>query len=443
MPLASDALAIATAGVAAVDPRTAVRSAFARRAGTSWLGTRLGSVHVVALGKAAGAMATTAAESLGGLFAGGIAVVRDPDPSLPESIHAFQGDHPVPTGASFRAGAALLGYVRELAPEDRVLFLISGGGSSLAEAPSTGVGLSAIRRTTEVLLASGAPIQAMNAIRRHLSALKGGHLAVASRARRSLTLAISDVVGDGPSEVASGPTAPDPSTFADALAAIERFRLADRIPAEVLEHLEQGREGRVPETVKPGDPRIARSRYRFIATNRIALAGAATEARRRGYRVLTVSGHMVGETAPVATRFAQRVVRAGDRGPATAILGGGETTVTLPSHPGKGGRNQEFALAASIVLAGHPGTLLLSMGTDGIDGPTDAAGGWADDGTLARSAGVGVDVRTALADHDAYPALARLGALLRTGPTGTNVMDLHVGLAKRPAPRRPRAALGS
>ena len=432
---ASEALAIARAGIRAVDPARAVSTAF-RPSGVAARWARRHAVAVVALGKASEGMVGSAARALGARFAGGIAVVPQAPTREVRGVEFLVGSHPVPTGASFRAGAALLQFVGRREPGERVLFLISGGGSSLAEAPAEGLGLSAIRRATEGLLASGAPIGAMNVIRRHVSALKGGRLAVACRSSGSLTLAISDVVGDRPEEVASGPTVGDPTTFQDALTAVERYRLEDRLPRDVLSHLESGARGAAPETVKPGDVRLRGAKFRFVATNRVALAGAAAEARRRGYAVRTLGGHLTGETVPVAREFAGRLLRLRGGRP-RALLGGGETTVTLAARHGKGGRNQEFALAAALPLDGRPQRLVLSVGTDGIDGPTDAAGGWADDRTAARARSLGIDLPERLARHDAYSTLTQLGALLVTGRTGTNVMDLHVGLF-RPA-RAPAA----
>jgi glycerate 2-kinase len=435
MPRASDALAIARAGIRAVDPAQAVRSGLAPGTTDRWLGREVRTVHAVALGKAAVPMVAAARRTLGDRWAGGIAVVRETGPGLPSDVTVVVGSHPLPSGASFRAGASLLEYVARLAPTDRVLFLISGGGSSLAESPAEGLGPSAVRRTTERLLASGAPIRAMNVIRRHLSALKGGRLAAATTAGRWATLAISDVVGDAPEEIASGPTVGDPTTFADALAAVDQYRLADRLPPEVVAHLQEGVSGRRSETIKPQDPQLSAGRFRLVATNRIALRGAAAEAVRRGYRPTIVSSHLTGDTGAVARAFASSLLRTRTKVPAS-LLAGGETTVTLPDRPGRGGRNQEFALAAAPVLDGRPGHLVLSVGTDGIDGPTDAAGGWADDRTMGRARALGIDVTARLLRHDAYPTLERLGTLVRTGPTGTNVMDLHVGIAVPPARTR-------
>jgi glycerate 2-kinase len=443
MTLVSDALAIARAGIRAADPGRAVRREVRRGPGGLALGASSlrpgsgGRVHLVALGKAAGAMVDAAAGVLGPA-ALGIAITPRGYPAPRSTIPVVYGDHPVPRRASFRAGAALLRYVAALPPEDAVLFLISGGGSAVAEVPAPSLTPDDLTRTTELLLASGAPIGSMNAIRRHLSLLKGGRLAQATAARGIATVVVSDVVGDPPADIASGPTVGDPSTYADALRAVRAYHLSRRLPARVIRLLVAGARGDRPETPKPGDPRFRRTPFRLAATNRTALGAAAREARRRGFRTNLLSSRVTGETAPVARVFARRLRRAAAERPnrPVALLSGGETTVTLGRHPGRGGRNQEFALAAASELAGE-NALVLSVGTDGIDGPTDAAGGWTDGQSTALARRRGVDLEAALRRHAAYDALARLGGLVRTGPTGTNVMDLHLGLS------RPRISPGT
>ena len=454
MTLAADALAIFRAGVRGVDPGRAVRSVVRRRgravvvAGERWELPSGGRYHVIGLGKAAGAMADAAAALLGRDAIGVVAVPRG-YPAPRGDTPVVWGNHPEPGAGSLAAGRRLLAAARATEPRDRLLFLISGGGSAVAERPLPPLDLDDFVRTTDVLLDSGAPIQAMNALRRHLSELKGGRLAVASRASRFATVAISDVVGDPPGDVASGPTVPDPTTWAEALRAGRRYRFLPRLPAPVRRMLTDGAAGRLPETPKPGDPRFRAGRFHFGATNRTALFAAARAARRRGYATTIDRAPVTGETQPAALRFARRLCALpADR--RRAVLSGGETTVTLGPHPGRGGRNQEFALASIAVLDGRGPRLVLSAGTDGIDGPTDAAGGYVDDRTAARARARGVDVAAALARHAAYDSLARLGGLLTTGPTGTNVMDLHVGLVG-PAPvsrgtggsSRPRAAPSS
>ncbi len=434
MTLDSDARAIARAGIRAVDPWTAVRRALRPTPQGIEVGrARLrpgpgGTVHLVAIGKAAAEMADAAAALVGPAVQGFVATPK----GYPTPRRAFRlaiGEHPVPRKGSFRAGGALLDYVRETKREDLAIFLVSGGGSAVVEQPLDPITEGDLTRTTEILLASGAPIGSVNAVRRHLSAIKGGRLALTARARRFATIAISDVVGDPPADIASGPTVADPTRFRDARFAARRYRIDRKLPERVRRFLREGERGQRPETPKPGTARFARAPCVLAATNALALRGSAVEARRRGYLVRTLSDRLTGETAAVARRFCRRLLAGrGDGAVRRAFLAGGETTVTLGLRHGKGGRNQEFALAAAVEIAGHAGTLVLSLGTDGIDGPTDAAGGWADDRTMVFAASRGVDLGAALRRHDAYDALTTLGRLVKTGPTGTNVMDLHVGL---------------
>ena len=446
MTLASDALAIARAGIRAVDPRRAVGRSLVRTSRGFLVGDRPlrperdGTLHLVAIGKAAAAMIDAAAGTAHGKV-GGIAVTPRGYPAPTTAVEVVFGDHPVPRAGSFRAGAALLDYVRSVRAADAVLFLISGGGSAVAEVPAPGLTPVEIRRATEVLLGSGAAIGEMNTIRRHVSAVKGGRLAEATAARAFATLALSDVVGDPPEDIASGPTVADPTTYRQALEVLRRHGIGGRMPPGLLRHLRDGARGRFPETPKPSDRRMRGAPFVLAASNRIALAAAESEARDRGYSARIQSSRVVGETRPVARKFARSLLRlarrSGDR--PTCLLSGGETTVTLSRHSGRGGRNQEFALAAAEILDGTS-ALVMSIGTDGIDGPTDAAGGWADGGTRERAHARRLDLASALRDHSSYGTLARLGELVRTGPTGTNVMDLHVGLWRPDPVDRDRSA---
>jgi glycerate 2-kinase len=443
MTLVSDAKKIFRAGVAAVEPGHAVRRNLSQQGSGLRVGThpfRLdpdGTVRLVAIGKAAGAMIDAASEVLG-TSCPALAVTPRGFPGARGGDSTLFGEHPVPGTASFRAGRALLRFVSAAESADVVLFLISGGGSAVAEVPAEGLTLTDVSRTTELLLGSGAPIGSMNVIRRHLSQIKGGQLAMAAGSARFATLALSDVVGDTPEDIASGPTVPDPSTFREAVSVVRRNGLGSRLPPRVTRHLSEGARGNRPETPKAEDPRFRNAPFVLVGSNRIALEAAGRAARACGYRPELLPTAIVGATRPAAIRFArQLLVR---RGPAPrAVLGGGETTVVLGPRPGRGGRNQEFALSAARTLAGT-NALVLSAGTDGIDGPTDAAGGWVDGNTWRRSMAQGVDLTGALARHGSYDALRRLGSLVRTGPTGTNVMDLHVGLR---GPRVSRNTAGS
>ncbi len=439
MTLDSDALAIARAGIAAVRPDAAVRRSLKVRSGSLIVDgaplrlSRTTRVHLIAFGKAAAAMEDAAEELIGHRFAGGLAVLRDGDPPPRSAIDVRYGEHPVPGHGSLRAARDVLHYVANCPPSDLVLYLISGGGSAILEAPADGVSLRDLQRTTRTLLACGAPIQAMNVLRRHMSAIKGGRLGAATRAGQFATLAISDVVGDPPHDIASGPTVPDPTTFSDAQRVIARYALAGRLPAAVLTHLEAGAQGNVAETPKPGDGRLTRAPFAFAASNRLALSASAGRARALGYATHILSREVVGETRDIGRLHGAILAAWSAGGPhegrATCLLSAGETTVTLPPGAGVGGRNQEFVLAAAAPLAGVRSVHLLSVGTDGIDGPTDAAGGWVDGQTAARARVLGIDLETALDQHATYEALRSLGQLVITGPTGTNVMDLHVGLS--------------
>jgi len=443
MTLVSDAQKIFRAGVAAVEPGRAVRRNLRRRGSVLRVGTvplrlgRGGSVRLVAIGKAAGAMLDAAARVVGPTSPA-LAVTPRGFPGAHAGLPTLFGEHPVPRTGSFRAGRQLFRFVNSAEPEDVVLFLISGGGSAVAELPADGLTPADLSRTTEILLGSGAPIGSMNAVRRHLSRIKGGQLALAASPARFATLALSDVVGDAPEDIASGPTVPDPSTFRTAASVVRRFELASRLPPRVIRYLSDGIRGSRPETPKARDSRFGGAPFVLVGSNRIALEAASRAARACGYRARVVPRPIVGETRPAAIRFARLLV---GRQPPTpyALLGGGETTVVLGRHPGHGGRNQEFALSAARTLAGS-GALLLSAGTDGIDGPTAAAGGWVDGATWGRSLSLDVDLPRVLARHAAYDALRRLGSLFRTGPTGTNVMDLHIGLV---TPSVSRSTAGS
>jgi glycerate 2-kinase len=438
--LDSDAIAIARAGIAAVRPDAAVRRSLKVTPRQLVVGgaalplTRTTRVHLIAFGKAAAAMEDAAEELVGRRFAGGLAVLREGDAPPRGAIDVRYGEHPLPGPGSLRAARDVLRYVAACPEEDRVLFLISGGGSAILEAPDDGLSVPDLQRTTRALLACGAPIQAMNILRRHLSAVKGGRLGAATRAAQFATLVISDVVGDPPHDIASGPTVPDPTTFADAQRVVARYALGGRLPAPVLRHLEAGASGKVAETPKPGDARLGRAPFVIAASNRLALSVSATKARALGYATHILSREVVGETRDIGRLHGAILAAWSSGGPhgggPTCLLSAGETTVTLPPDAGVGGRNQEFALSAAAPLAGLSAVHLLSVGTDGIDGPTDAAGGWVDGGTIRRAESLGLDLEVVLDHHATYGALQRLGQLVITGPTGTNVMDLHVGLSR-------------
>jgi glycerate 2-kinase len=338
-----------------------------------------------------------------------------------------------PTADGVVGAEEMLRLLASAGPDDAAVCLLSGGGSALLPAPAEGVTLSAKQAVTRLLHRCGATINEMNCVRKHLSRVKGGRLAEAFRGKVLLSLIISDVVGDPLDVIASGPTAPDPTTFADAVAVLNKYGLRDRVPLAVLDHLERGAAGGLPDTPKRPDPRVTN---RVVGNNRLALAAAELRALGLGYSVWSAGSDIEGETREVAIAQAELAMKVRDRGepvrPPACLLSGGETTVTLGDSPGKGGRNQEFVLAAvtHLGLTGLRRVTVLSGGTDGEDGPTDAAGAVADLNTWQSAWAGHLDPEEALRRHDAYHFFERVGGLIRTGLTGTNVMDVRVILVR-------------
>ena len=354
------------------------------------------------------------------------ASIPDPSPSIPDPFVVLAGGHPLPDAGSEQAARRAIALAESTSRDDTLLVLISGGASALMALPADGVTLADKRDATQQLLRAGADIYALNTVRKHLSAIKGGWLAARAAAPCD-TLVISDVVGDDLSVIASGPTVADASTFDDALALVRRYGGEDAYPPGVVARLRRGAAGAAAETPKPGDPRLARSRTTVIGSRRDAMAGAAAHAASLGYRVVRIDDAVIGDARSVAVSHVRAALaRAEDVARPACIVSSGETTVHVTGR-GRGGRNQEFALAGAAPLA-HvaAGAVLASAGTDGVDGPTDAAGGIADSTTLARARAAGVSPERALSDNDAYTALDTLNDLIRTGPTGTNVGDLQV-----------------
>jgi glycerate 2-kinase len=338
-----------------------------------------------------------------------------------------------PTAEGVAGSLEMLRLARSAGPNDVALCLLSGGGSALLPAPAEGVTLADKLAVTRLLHQCGATINEMNAVRKHLSAIKGGRLAQAFAGKAIYSLIISDVIGDPLDVIASGPTAPDASTFADALAVLDRFGLRDQVPAAVLQHLQKGAAGTIAETPKS----LPSTVHNFVMANNVqALAAAEARAASLGYHVLNLGSYIEGETRNVADMHAciARSIRAKrvPIAPPACILSGGETTVTLSPSAGKGGRNQEFVLAALLKLGEWPNVITLSGGTDGEDGPTEAAGAIADADTLQRAKALGLNALDHLQCNDAYPFFQATGDLLITGLTQTNVMDVRVILIGSP-----------
>jgi len=371
-------------------------------------------------------MAAAAARMLGAQIRGGL-VVSPSAVTISAAVESIAGGHPTPTTGSEHAGRQALALARSVAADGMLLVLLSGGASAMMAVPAAGVSLDDKRQTTARLLRAGADIRALNTVRKHISAIKGGWLAAASRGE-SRTLAISDVVDDDLSVIASGPTVPDASTFEDALEVLGRFGGPAEYPTSVVTRLTAGARGEVSETPKPGDGRLSRAGASVIGGRRHAMEGVVAAARSRGYTTLRIDDAVVGEAKMAAQSHLRAVLaRAGGIARPACIVSSGETTVRVAGH-GKGGRNQEFALAAAGALASMAAPAALgSAGTDGVDGPTGAAGAIADTTTLDRARAAGLrEPGHYLEENDAYTFFAALGDLILTGPTGTNVGDLQV-----------------
>jgi glycerate 2-kinase len=388
----------------------------------SWDFDTLGRVIVLGCGKAGAAMARAVETILGDRIAEGFVVVKDGYTSSTRRVRLAEAGHPVPDARGQAAAARLLALAEGAGRDDLIVVLISGGGSALTPAPISGVTLEEKQALTGLLLAAGATIDELNAVRKHLSRFKGGQLARAASPAPVLTLILSDVIGDPLDVIASGPTAPDPTTFADALAVLTRRSLLERVPASVRARLEAGARGEVDETPKPGDPLFARVTHRIVGNNALVVDAAATRARALGYEPHVLTRELQGETREVA---AVLIARARRLSPPACVIAGGETTVTVRGA-GRGGRCQEFALAAALALRPGEDLVVLAAGTDGTDGPTDAAGGLIDAGTLERGRAAGLDARRALDDNDSHTFLRACGDLVVTGPTNTNLLDLYL-----------------
>ena len=425
----AELLAIFRAALAAADAERAVRDAVDARVSSLAIGGRAvpdgARLVVAAAGKAAAAMAAGLEAAAGARIAGGLIVTKDGH-ELPGRAIARcpvrNAGHPVPDARGEAAARELLAVAAAARPTDVLVVLLSGGASALLGCPLPGVSLDELAATTRALLASGAEIGELNAVRKHLVEVAGGRLARASRASRIEVLVVSDVLGDRLDVIGSGPCEPDPTTFADALAAVDRRDLRGALPARVLAELLAGARGERPESPKPADPIFERVHTTVVASLADALGAARAEAMARGLRAIPVAEALRGEARELGRRLAA-IARSVRRERPVCLVAGGETTVTLRGA-GRGGRSQELALSAALGLDGVGGVALLAAGTDGTDGPTDAAGAFADGETAARARALGFDARAALAAHASYDFFAAEGGLLRTGPTRTNVMDL-------------------
>ena len=421
-------------GLDAVDAHAAVYRAISRNGKELIIGGRLYDldryerVVVVGAGKATAPMARAVEQRLGRRLQGGFVVVKHGHRVPTKRIVVAEAGHPVPDRSGQRAAARLCAIAAELGHRDLMIVLLSGGASSLLPAPVAGITLSDKQRTTRELLRCGASIREINTVRKHLSRIKGGRLAELTEAT-VVTLILSDVLGDDLSAIASGPTVPDPTTYQDAVAILKHHRIWQAVPQRVRRHLDRGCEGLASETPKPGSSLFRRVRHHIVGNNVAAVTAVMRITREAGLRTLVHRPVLTGEAREEGQRFgamARKIVREGKplQKPC-CVVAGGETIVTVTGK-GVGGRAQEFAVAAALEIAGLAGVYVVAIGTDGTDGPTDAAGAVADGNTVARAQRFSLDLNSALKRHDTYPALKKLHQLIITGPTGTNVNDLYL-----------------
>jgi glycerate 2-kinase len=429
------------AAVAAADPFAAVGRFVAREGddivvdGVRYPADRFPRVIAVGGGKASPRMAEALEAILGDRISAGCITTKYGHSVPLARIAVHECGHPVPDENGVVGAGKIIELLESADEGTLVLCLLSGGGSALMPAPAEGITLAEKQEVTRLLLSAGASIGEVNAVRKHLSLLKGGGMARLAEPARVHALILSDVVGDRLDTIASGPTVADPTTFGDCIRIAGRYGLWNALPENVRVRLERGARGGVPETAKEGATFLEAARATVIGDNRMSVEAAREAAAKMGYRTLVLSTAIEGEAREIGTFYAAVASEVHASGnpvpPPSCIIGGGETTVTVRGS-GTGGRNQEMALGAAPGIDGLPGTVFLSGGTDGTDGPTDAAGGIVDGGTAQAGRDLGLDIRGSLAENDSYRYLARTGNLLVTGPTGTNVMDIQILLVGEP-----------
>ena len=392
-------------------------------------------LSVLGAGKASGAMAQALEEILGDRISQGLVVVKDGYTARTKRIRLVEAGHPIPDERGLQAARELLELARVAREDDLVVTLISGGGSALTPAPVPPITLAEKQDVTRMLLAAGATIHELNAVRKHCSQIKGGQLAKAAAPAPVVSLVLSDVIDDRLDVIASGPTAPDETTYVEALAILDRVGLRERISATVRRHLERGARGEIPETPKPADPIFRRVTHSIIGNNRLVVEAAEVKARALGFNTRLLTRSLQGEARAVAREFAElayQIKSSGEPVPAPACLvAGGETTVTVRGG-GTGGRCQEFCLAFATGIRGMDAVLVLAAGTDGTDGPTEAAGAIADGETMSRAYQSGLDAQANLDDNNSFGFFSALGDLVTTGPTNTNLLDLYLLLVGLP-----------
>ena len=433
----TDAQDIFRAGIGAVEAESAVRRHCVVKEkrflvdGVAYDLSAFQNLYVIGAGKAGASMAKALEEMLGNHIKDGLVNVKYGHVASLSHVRLIEAGHPVPDQAGQAGAQAIFELALQAKKEDLVICLISGGGSSLLPLPVKGVSLSDKQDTTRVLLACGATIHEINAVRKHISQVKGGGLAKAVCPATLVTLILSDVVGDDLDVIASGPTVPDSSSFVQCMNIFNKYNIGEKVPVDVLNYIQKGVDGNIPDNPKPGGRIFAATQNTIVGSNIESVLAAQGKAHELGYNTLILSTMLEGETADVAkvhVGIAKEILKTGQPiNPPACVLSGGETTVTIKGS-GLGGRNQEFVLAAALDLEGLESVVVLSCGTDGTDGPTDAAGAIADGHTIQRAELLGLNPADSLADNDSYHFFARLEDLIKTGPTNTNVMDLRIML---------------
>ena len=442
MTLREDALRAVKAAIRATDPESLVRQKLSLRGSRLIAGStsidlsRFDRTLVVGGGKASLGMVLAVERVLGGRITEGVVTIPDylPVNVSPRRVVLKTANHPLPSKKGVAAVKRMLKMVGKPGPHDLVICLLSGGAPALLPLPAPGLALTDKQALIQLLLASGASISEVNIVRRHLSGVKGGRLAEKLYPATILTLILSDVVGDRLEDVGSGPTAPDPSTYADAQRVLEKYRLWNGASETVREAVRVGAAGRARETPKPGSEIFRRVHNLMVGSNREACNAAASALRARSYRTIVLTREMSGEARQMGWVFSS-IFRGLDQGQFSlkrplALVAAGETTVAVKGR-GKGGRNQELVLAAAPGLQGLTRVLVVSVATDGVDGPTSAAGAWADETTMGRATEKGLGPESFLERNDSHSFFRRLNDLVVTGPTGTNVGDLSIVLAGR------------
>ena len=427
---------VVRAALEAVDPARAVRKAVRREGSLLHVGEsqydleQYERMFIVGGGKAGAPMALALSEMLGDRFTGGWVNVKHGhvvDVPLPKGLTVHEAGHPIPDEAGTRGARQIVDMVKEAKAYDIVFCLISGGGSALLPLPADGITLSDLQSLTDTLLRCGATINEINAVRKHCSQIKGGQLARSASPATVVSLILSDVVGNPLDVIASGPTVPDSTTFCDAYNVLVKYDVIDAVPAGIVSRLRAGQDGSLPETPKAGDPIFARVQNVIVGSNAVAAQAARGEVEAMGFNALLLSTYIEGEAREVGRVIAGVAKSLVDEGwplfrPA-CVIAGGETTVTVRGS-GKGGRNQELALASALAIDGWPDITIVTLATDGTDGPTDAAGAIVTGETVRRAQAQGMSAVDFLLRNDAYTFFDRLGDLIRTGPTNTNVNDL-------------------